>query len=421
MNFNFRDNLEKCDLIIQTLDSIQNKKYIFRIAGHQDYLPIDWFNSFLYFDLEIKKTNNTTYAAGSKIALASDSASLINAFKFESDSRQIYYVNDINYGMVVKNLMEMSNECINTVGQKSFIYPDLVDGINIEKYTKSTTSPYPLLSENSTYNSSYHKRMTLTRSGIQTILPLKAMEFFASLQNVLLPPSKIEISVDIESDNILLYKDPAVAAGKVTIKNIYLCYEKLTLSAANKLLYTQFLSKQETIKFYRENIFTLTTLKNRERDVILYETAQKPRELFIWFSDTNNRSDQNHDAFEFNTNELDIINAYIVINDNRHVPLTPFNCSTQPIIAYNELLKYLTNNNQRESTFINYDLFKKYIILYFNIKDNITESLRDSFCKIQFKYILKDDPNNEYSIYSLLLYEDQYKISLINGKSEIIK
>ena len=111
-----------------------------------------------------------------------------------------------------------------------------------------------------------------------------------------------------------------------------------------------------------------------------------------------------------------------MINDNRHVPITPFNCTTQPIIAYNELLKYMTNNNQRESSFIDFELFKnKYMILYFNIKDNITESLRDSFCKIQFKYILKDDPTNEYTIYSLLLYEDQYKISLINGKSEIIK
>ena len=223
MNFDFRANTEKCDLIIQTPDSIQSKKYIFRIAGHQDYLPIDWYNAYLYFDLEITKTNNTTYAAGSKIALASDSASLINGFKFESDSRQIYYVNDINYGMTIKNLMEMSNEYINIVGKKSFIFPDLVDGVNIEKYTKSTSSPYPLLSENAAYNSSYHKRMIMTRSGIQTILPLKAIEFFSSLQNVLLPPTKIEISIDIESDNILLYEDSAVTAGKVTIKNIYLC------------------------------------------------------------------------------------------------------------------------------------------------------------------------------------------------------
>ena len=422
MDFNFRENLEKCDMIIQVPDSIQTKKYIFRVGSHQDYLPIDWYNAYLYFDLEItKKTDSTKYATGSRIALASDSGSLINSIKFESDSRQIFYVNDINYAIVVKNIMEMSKEYINSVGDKQFIYPDLIDGTDINKYTVNATSK-AVEKDNTAFNSQYYKRTKLTRNGVQAIMPLKSIEFFSSLRNVLLPPTKLEITIDIESDDNLLYIEDGVGEGKITIKNIYLCYEKLTLSAAKKLMYTQYLSKQQIISFYRENIFKQTNLKNVENDIILYETAQKPRHLFIWFSDTLNRSNQIYDSFEINTYDLEIINAYIVINDNRHVPITPFNCTTHPIIAYNELLKYMTKNNQRESNFIDFELFKrKYMILYFNINDNITESLRDSFCKIQFKYILKSAPANEYTIYSLLLYEDQYKISLINGKSEIIK
>ena len=322
----------------------------------------------------------------------------------------------------MKNLMEMSKEYINSVGNKSFIYPDLIDGTEISKYTKSGTAPNPILYDNKTYNSSYHKRSIITRNGVKTVLPLKCIEFFSTLKHTLLPPTKIEISFDIESDVNLLYKEDSVADGKVSVKNIYLCYQKLTLSPANKLLYTQYLSTQQIIKFYRENIFTVTSLKNRENDVILYETAQKPRHLFIWFSDTYNRFEQKYNSFEINTNDDKIINAYIIINDNRYIPITPYNCVTHPIIAYNELLKYMTDNNQRESAFIDFELFKtKYMILYFNINDNITETLRDSFCKIQFKYILNNIPVNRYTIYSLLLYEDQYKISLINGKSEIIK
>ena len=119
---------------------------------------------------------------------------------------------------------------------------------------------------------------------------------------------------------------------------------------------------------------------------------------------------------------MSIINASVVINDNRQVPITPFNCSTRSIEAYNELLKYMTNKNKRESTFIDYELYKsKYMILYFDLKNNLTDVLRDSYSKIEFKYILKDDIATNYTIYSLLLYDDQYKISLINGKSKIIK
>ena len=421
MDFNFRENLEKCDMIIQVPDSIQTKKYIFRIGSHQDYLPIDWYNAYLYFDLSIVKTAGTKFTTGSRIALASDAGSLINSIKFESDSRQIFYVNDINYAIVVKNLMEMSKEYINSVGNKQFLYPDTIEGTEINKYNVDGTTS-AVESDNTAFNSQFYTRSKLTRNGVQVIMPLKCIEFFQSLKNVLLPPTKIELSIDIESDVNLLYKYDTVSDGKVTIKNIYLCYEKLNLSPAKKLLYTNYLSKQQVISFYRENIFKLTNLKNVENDVILYETAQKPRHLFIWFSDTLNRSEQKYDSFEINTNDDEIINAYIVINDNRHVPITPYNTVSHPIIAYNELLKYMTKNNQRESNFIDFELFKtKYMILYFNINDNITESLRDSFCKIQFKYILKSEPANEYTIYSLLLYEDQYKISLINGKSEIIK
>ena len=264
--------------------------------------------------------------------------------------------------------------------------------------------------------------MNLTRTNIQVVVPLKSIEFFSSLENILLPPTKIEITIDIESDAILLYKNTGVDNGKVTINNIYLCYEKLTLNAANKLIYTKFLSTPQTIKFYRESIYTQTSLKNREKNVILYETASKPREMFIWFSDTINRSDQDHDSFKLNTSDLQIIIASVVINDNRHVPITPHNCVTHSINCYNELLKYLTNKNRRESTFIDYELFKnKYMILYFDIKNNLIDVLRDSYCKIEFKYILKSGPVNKYSIYSLLLYEDSYNISLINGRSEIIK
>ena len=139
-------------------------------------------------------------------------------------------------------------------------------------------------------------------------------------------------------------------------------------------------------------------------------------------SHTVNRNSQDQDSFGINTSDLKVINASIVINDNRHLPITPFNCVSRDLDAYNALLKYMNDKNKRESVFNDYDLFKtKYMTLYFDITNNLTDVLRDSYCKLEFKYILGEDPANEYTVYSLLLYEDSYKISLINGKSELIK
>ena len=384
-------------------------------------MPIDWYKAYLHVSLNVKKTDGTALANGAVIALASDSCSLINGFKFESDSRQIYYATDINYAMTTKNLMEMSNEYINTSGKRMFLYPSLIDGTDIKKYTMDATTS-TVKSDNAIYNANYHKRVNLTKSTIDAIIPLNTMEFFQSMKNVLIPPSKIEITVDIEQDDILLYHNGG-DDGKIIINDIFLCYEKLTLSASNRLLYTKFLSSQQIINFYRESIIFQTSLKNREKNIILYETISKPRELFVWFTFTENRTGrQANDSFQIDTDHMAIVNATIVINDNVHVPITPYNCSTRSIQAYNELLKYMTNKNKRESTFIDYELFKtKYMILYFDLKNNITDTLRNSYCKIEFKYILKDEMTSEYTIYSLMLHEDQYKISLINGKSEIIK
>ena len=423
MNFDFRSNTEKCDLIIQPpIDSSQPKKYIFRIGSSQDYLPIDWYKSYIHVSLDVKKkTDGSAYNAGDVIALASDGWSLINSFKFESDSRQIYYATDINYAMTTKNLLEMSNEYINTSGKRMFMYPSLKDNTNITKYTTDSTTS-AVKSDNPLYNVNYHNRVNLTKNTIDLIIPLNCMEFFQSMKNVLIPPSKVEISVDIEQDDILIHHNGTPDEGKIIIKDILLCYEKLTLSAANRLLYTKFLSSQQIIKFYRESINVQTSLKNREKNIILYETISKPRELFIWFAYTENRSGQSHDSFNIDTDSMAIINGTVVINDNVHVPIVQYTCTAQSIQAYSELLKYMTNKNKRESTFIDYELFKsKYMILYFDLKNNITDTIRDSYCKIEFKYILKDEMASEYTVYSLMLHEDQYKISLINGKSEIIK
>ena len=226
MNFDFRKNTEKCDLIIQPpVDASKVKQFIFRIGSSQDYLPIDWYKAYFDIVLDIKKaTGGTSYAATEKIALTSDASLIINSFKFESDLRQIYYVNDINYGMVNKNIMELSNEYINTAGKRSFIYPDSIDTLDITKYEIDATSKAGE-GDNPTYNANYHKRMNLTRSTLDVIVPLNCMEFFSSMETILIPPTKVELTVDIESDNILLYKDSGIANGKITIKDIFLCYK----------------------------------------------------------------------------------------------------------------------------------------------------------------------------------------------------
>ena len=189
------------------------------MGTNQDYLPIDWYKSYLHIVYNVMKDDGTDFADGDIIAVASDSASIINSFKFTSDSRQIYNINDINYSMVNKNLMESSKEYINTAGQMSFLYPSKINSLNVTKYTTNATT-HAVESDNALYNENLHKRVVLTKlNEIHVIVDLKQMEIINSLKNLLLPPTKLEIEIGLETNQNLIYRKPCVANGKILIKN----------------------------------------------------------------------------------------------------------------------------------------------------------------------------------------------------------
>ena len=322
-----------------------------------DYLPIDWYKGYFYGVLNAKKNDGTDYVAVDIIALTSDSASLLNGLKFESDSRQIYHVTNLNYSTTIKNILEITDNYGKTVGQMFSFYPNLVDGVDLSKYATDTTAPNPLLSDNAAYNENYSKRVALTKSGdIHIVIGLKNIEFFASLKGILLPPTKVNIYVTIEADNILIHKKSTTDVGKITIKNLWLCYEKLILGVSDKVKSVKFLSEPKAIKFYQESIKSYTSLKNRERTIVLYETSKKLRDLFIFVSHTENRNPQNNDSFAINTSDMKIISAVLVINDDRYMPMTRFNCVIKDLDAYKALLKYMSEKIKERvySLIINY-------------------------------------------------------------------
>ena len=73
-----------------------------------------------------------------------------------------------------KNLIELSNGNLYTVGKMSFIYPTLVQGIDVKKYNVDGTAPHHVLGDNAVYNENYHKRMVLTKAGdIHVMIELK--------------------------------------------------------------------------------------------------------------------------------------------------------------------------------------------------------------------------------------------------------
>ena len=188
------------------------------ISG-DDYLINDWYYSYYCFVLSGKKADGSDCAAGDLVAIASDSASLIRKIQVNSNGKEIYDSDDLNYYMVTKNILKNSKEYGNSIGTTSLFYPRTVRGTDINEFTTDATT-HAVESRNATFHENYKNRVTITKNGdIECIVDLRNCEFFASFYDQIMPSSKLDIFLTITSDDVIIHR-AATDAAVVAIKNV---------------------------------------------------------------------------------------------------------------------------------------------------------------------------------------------------------
>ena len=130
--------------------------------------------------MSVKKADGTDYAAIDVVAITSDASSLIRKLQVNSNGKEIYDSDDLNYYMVTKNILENCKEYGSSVGITTLFYPSTVKGTDINEFTTDVTT-HAVESRNATFNENYKKRVTITKIGdIECTVELQNSEFFAS-------------------------------------------------------------------------------------------------------------------------------------------------------------------------------------------------------------------------------------------------
>ena len=419
----FRRRCEKIDHIVSNpnlpiRDNVRSHTH--SITG-DDFMLNDWYFGYYYGVYEkVKKNDGSDYADGDKIAIASDSASLVQKIELKSNGKILYDSDDLNYYMVTKNILEYSKPYANSVGTTSFFYPDKVRGTDINEFTLNGAS-HAVEKRNDLYNENYKKRMAITKNGdIHFIFELRNCEFFSSFYNQIMPPSNLDITITLSSNETILHRD-AADAGILKLKNLWLCYDKLTLNPSDNEKFIKMLKTPTEVTYLKEMIYINPGLKHKQYSYPIVNNILKPRHLIIFFSWTENANNQTKNSFENNTSDMSIVSANIRLNNYTYLPSDTYDCINKTQVVYRSLLQYM---NQKTPTpvYIDYDLFKTcFMYLYFDIYSNITDVLKEGNNKIEFNYMLANTPPKEYSIFALLLSENTFKLSVINNRTEIIK
>ena len=197
----------------------QNKNsYKFYVDSTGDVTaPNDWYSSYLEIDVEVnKKADGITYAAADNITFASDAYSIIRELNVKYGGVQVIDTPNVNESVAIRNKAEYSSAYL-AQATSTLFRPDSGAGTADRKTNVGFASKAAL---------------TNALGGVNLIVPLNKYSFFAASQNMVYPTGKMELSITLERDKNVLYKDAKADEGRYVVTKMRLWVPKMELNSA---------------------------------------------------------------------------------------------------------------------------------------------------------------------------------------------
>ena len=248
--------------------------------------PNDWYNSYLEIEVEVnKKADGTTYAAADNITFASDAYSIIRELNVKYGGVQVIDTPNVNESVAIRNKAEYSSAYLPQASITLF-YPDSGTG------TASRTA-----------NTGVASRAALTNAagGFNLIVPLNQYRFHAASQDVVYPTGKMELNMNLERDENVLYKDAAAAEGRYVVTKTRLWVPKMELNSAGMKKFSSELTEKRTWGYLADRVETssVSTLQTGTFDIS--NSIEKPRFVMLYAVDSTKDGDAIRNCFHYDT------------------------------------------------------------------------------------------------------------------------
>ena len=260
-----------------------------------------------------------------------------------------------------------------------------------------------------------------TSNTVSTEISLNRFSYFEALQDQLTPNGRKEISIDIESDANLVCQ--AGAACRIVITRMQFVVPRITFNSEGQTLYLDRFVKKESQKwsYLKEQIYRSDSTRQRVGNFKISSGINKPRHVFVYISNDANDELQTANPFLYNTfsvaNARTLTSCHLVLGNGNDYPGINYSPATDLTRVYRDVLKYVHKNNEySEGTLLNRNNFSTiFPFLYFDLTKQKLD-IRDGTTKLTFKYELSAGTNADYSIYALVLNEEDAEVINKNGK-----
>ena len=211
--------------------------------------PFDWYNARFSVDFKVNQlaAGADIDADGDQMGIVNGSSSLIEKLSILANGRDVYSCNYANHVVNIKNLLEYNPSYAKSVATNEFYYLDTTRNAERNKYTKRQLTHRRNAANNAgemiddvvaNYNKGFALRKALLGDSatVRCDIPLNRYSFFESLEDKLLPNTKIELNIELESDGNLIWRTGG-ADCRVILTRFQLFVPRITFNSKGQELY----------------------------------------------------------------------------------------------------------------------------------------------------------------------------------------
>ena len=192
--------------------------YRFIVDNSGESTPFDWYHARFDINFKLQKLADGGNI-GNQEGMVNSAFSFIKKLNIKINGVDVYDCSETNQATNIKNLLEYSQGYSKSQGTNEFFYID-------------TTGTAESRAAQAGYNSGFAARKTLLDANATVNAEIPLNRFFESLHDELLPNSRIELQIDLESDGNLIWKvgdDCRVVLSKFQL--IVCLYKKIIYSS----------------------------------------------------------------------------------------------------------------------------------------------------------------------------------------------
>ena len=371
--------------------------------------PFDWYHARLNLNITLEKTaDGANVAADDHNGIVNSAFALINKLNVKMNGVDVYDCSDANQATNIKNLIEYSQGYSKSQGTNELFYLD-------------TNRHAEERSAQANYNSGFAARKLLLNAGatVNAEIPLNRYSFFESLHSELLPNSKIEIKIDLESDNNVVWQ--AADDCRVVLTKFQLIVPRIVFNADGKSLYASKYLETRKWTYLRELVERGNSTQQQTANFRISTAINKPRHVFVFILNDANLETQAVNKFLYNTfNVVDnkkLISCHLEVGNGKEYPEVHFKPNEEPTRVFRDVMKSVhANSDYAGDTLLNRANFDSiFPFIYFDLTKQSTD-IKDGMTKLTFKYSLSAATNAAYSVYALVLHEQDVEMRKTDGK-----